>query len=260
MAADNWPAVLAETLRHEGGFVNHPADPGGATNLGITRATLSDWLGREASVAEVRSLTVEQAAAIYRARYWNPLRGDDLPAGLDLVAFDAGVNSGIRRGARWLQKAVGAVADGVIGPRTVAAARAAGQDAIERACAARMSFLRGLGTWKVFGRGWSRRVAEVEAAATRMWLERQPGDPGRELARQADRAEAKAAAEGAGAGAAGAVGGGAALGGELAGVPVGVLAVTAIIVAAIVIGLILRARHDRERALAYRKEVRNHDR
>ena len=159
-------SALTETLRHEGGFVDHPADPGGATNLGITQATLAAWRGRPVSVAEVRGLTRDEAAAIYRARYWNAVDGDRLPAGLDLALFDFAVNSGPSRAIRTLQAALGAKRDGRIGPETRAAIAAADPAIVLRdLCGARRAFLRGLSTFSVFGRGWMRRVDSVERVA-----------------------------------------------------------------------------------------------
>jgi lysozyme family protein len=110
--------------------------------------------------------TRQEAGAIFRARYWDPIRGDDLPAGVDLAIFDFAVNSGVGTAARALQRAVGAVPDGQIGPPTVRAARAKdAQTVITTVCGARLSMLKGLGTWVTFGKGWSARVAEVRADA-----------------------------------------------------------------------------------------------
>lgn len=165
MAAENFEAALARVLAHEGGYVDHPDDPGGATNLGITRATLAAWRGRPVDKAEVRALTRAEAAAIYRARYWDAVAGDALAAGLDLAVFDFAVNSGPVRAAKLLQGLIGVEADGVIGPRTLAAL--AGRPAaplIRALCARRLAFLRALPGFAVFGRGWSRRVAAIEAA------------------------------------------------------------------------------------------------
>ena len=164
----NFDACLAHVLKYEGGWSDHPKDPGGATNYGVTLRTYSAWLGRPASKAELRGIAHNEVAAIYRAEYWDAVRGDDLPPGFDLVAFDAAVNSGPSRGARWLQTAIGANADGKIGPATIAAADRAGDDAIRSACAIRLHFLRGLETWPVFGKGWSARVAATEALALQM--------------------------------------------------------------------------------------------
>jgi len=158
---------LAEVLRHEGGYADHPSDPGGATNMGITIGTLSDWIGRPASKQDMRDLTQADAAGIYRAKYWQPIRGDALPPGVDLAVFDLAVNSGVGRAVKMLQGVLGVAQDGTIGPVTLAAvAKAPGQaTVIIDLCAARMRFLRSLKTWPTFGKGWTRRVEEVEAAA-----------------------------------------------------------------------------------------------
>ncbi len=169
MTASNWAACFGATLRHEGGYVDHPADPGGATSLGITIRTLSAWLGRPATKAEVRALTPDAVRPIYRANYWDRVRGDDLPAGVDLVTYDAAVNSGPSRGARWTQEAAGARADGAIGPKTLEAlARTPADAVVRRATDLRLGFLRGLPGWRVFGRGWGRRVGEVRALGLQM--------------------------------------------------------------------------------------------
>lgn len=167
--SSRFQACLAEVLRHEGGFVNHPSDPGGATNLGITKATLSEWRGKPVTVDDVRNLTVDEAGEIYRARYWQPIRGDALPPGVDLAVFDGAVNSGPGRSARWLQQALGVAQDGIIGPETLAAVgRAKPATLIIEICDARMAFLRSLSTWPTFGKGWTARVNEVQAAALRV--------------------------------------------------------------------------------------------
>ena len=163
---ENFARCLPEILRHEGGWADHPKDPGGATMKGITIGTYRQWKGRAVTKAELRAIPDEEVAAIYRRNYWDKVRGDDIPAGLDLVAFDAAVNSGPARGARWLQTALGVAADGKIGPKTIAAAQAAdAATAINRALDIRLSFLRGLKTWPTFGKGWSARVAGVRKVA-----------------------------------------------------------------------------------------------
>lgn len=167
----NFNACLSHVLASEGGYVDHPRDPGGATNMGITFETLKEWRGTRITKTDVRNLTREEAASIYRARYWDVVRGDDLPAGLDLVAFDAAVNSGPSRGIKWLQAGLGAIVDGKMGPATMAAiGNTSPSTAINRACDMRMTFLRGLDTWSVFGKGWSSRVEDVRATALRMAL------------------------------------------------------------------------------------------
>lgn len=163
----NFAFCLKEVLRHEGGWSDHKSDPGGATMKGITIGTYSQWKGRRMSKEALRAITDEEVAAIYKRNYWDKVRGDDLPAGLDLVAFDAAVNSGPARGAKWLQQGLGVAADGKIGPKTLAAAEAADAPAaIIAATNARMAFLRGLSTWPTFGKGWTRRVDDVRKKAT----------------------------------------------------------------------------------------------
>lgn len=165
----NFPRCLAVTLIHEGGWVDHKDDPGGATMMGVTLARFQQHVGGYASKADLRAITDDQLQAIYRT-YWAEVRGDDLPAGMDLVAFDAAVNSGASRGARWLQEALGVSADGKVGPNTVRAARMATSVSavIDRACDRRMSFLKGLKTWPTFGRGWASRVSDIRARAKAM--------------------------------------------------------------------------------------------
>lgn len=165
----NFDKCLEITLTHEGGWSDRKDDPGGATMRGVTIATFRAFKGRNVTKAELRNISDADLQAIYRKGYWDKVRGDDLPAGLDLVAFDAAVNSGPARGARWLQSAVGATADGKIGPATIkAAASVDAGEAIERAIIARLNFLRNLETYDTFGKGWERRVAEVKRAARAM--------------------------------------------------------------------------------------------
>jgi lysozyme family protein len=160
---------LAVTLRHEGGWSDHPRDPGGATMKGITIGTYAQWKGRKVTKDELRAISDDDVTAIYRRNYWDKVRGDDLPAGLDLVAFDAAVNSGPARGARWLQSALGVTADGKIGPATLAAAATAPRIAtIQAATGARLAWLKRLKTWDAFGRGWERRVEDVRREAIAM--------------------------------------------------------------------------------------------
>lgn len=166
---DNFAKCLKEVLKHEGGWADHPKDPGGATMKGITIGTYRQWKGRPVTKAELRAISDAEVAAIYRRNYWNKVRGDDLPSGLDLVAFDAAVNSGPARGARWLQTALGVAADGMIGPKTIAAAQSADPETvINLALDVRLSFLKGLKTWQTFGKGWTRRVQSVRVVAIDM--------------------------------------------------------------------------------------------
>lgn len=166
MTAANFPAELSDELVFEGGFTNDPADPGGATDFGITLATLSHWLGRAASVAELRAMTDAEKAAIYRGMFWNPIQGDALPAGVDLVVFDMAVNGGPRRAAQMLQTLVGATSDGQIGPKTLTLVGLRPRAAlIHDYSAARRTYYRGLANFPHFGAGWLSRVNECEADA-----------------------------------------------------------------------------------------------
>ncbi|HEX2136967.1 MAG TPA: glycosyl hydrolase 108 family protein [Microvirga sp.] len=166
MTATSFPAALALVLRHEGGFADHPLDPGGPTKFGITVATLARWRGRAVGADDVRALGEAEAAAIYRRLYWDAVSADELPDGVDLALFDFAVNAGPTRAARTLQAALGCAVDGAVGPLTVAAARAAPAPATIRALTrARLDHLSRLPTWPVFGKGWRRRVLAVEKAA-----------------------------------------------------------------------------------------------
>jgi lysozyme family protein len=172
---DNYDACLAHVLKNEGGYVDHPEDPGGATNMGITIGTLRSWRKRPVTKADVKALKLPEVATIYRANYWDAVQGDKLPAGLDLVAFDAAVNSGTSRGAKWLQRALDVNPDGRIGPQTILAAQNADPvNTINRALTYRMDFVRGLGTWATFGKGWTRRMDGVREEALRMAMGARP--------------------------------------------------------------------------------------
>ncbi|APF37043.1 glycoside hydrolase family 108 protein [Chelatococcus daeguensis] len=169
MAIASFDEALEAVLGFEGGYVNHPFDPGGATKFGITRAALKRARGRDVAIAEVMALTRHEAAVIYREHYWHAVRADELPAGIDLAVFDTAVNSGPARAVRLLQQAAGVTVDGRIGPVTLAAVEAQVPHLlIERYCAARLGFLERLRHFHVFGRGWRRRVERVEERAKRL--------------------------------------------------------------------------------------------
>lgn len=161
-----WPHSLAAVLRHEGGWADHPRDPGGATMKGITLAAFRAARGAGRTKEELRAISDADVADIYRQRYWSATRGDELPAGVDHALFDAAVNSGPRRAARWLQRALGVLPDGTIGPRTITAL--AGRDPIQlvdQVCDSRLDYLVTLPTFSAFGAGWTQRVATVRSEA-----------------------------------------------------------------------------------------------
>ena len=178
MTASSYDEALRRVLVHEGGYSNHPSDPGGPTNWGITIHDARAYWKTQATAADVRSMPVEVAKDIYRSKYWDAMRCDDLPAGVDYAVFDYGVNSGIGRAVRVLQRLVGTDVDGEVGPNTIAAtARMAAVKLINQICDERLAFLQGLETWGVFGKGWGRRVREVRVAALAM-VDETPRDIG----------------------------------------------------------------------------------
>lgn len=165
----NFQRALELVLKHEGGFVNHPKDPGGATNKGITLATFRRYVKRNGTVSDLKSLTTEQAGKVYKAQYWDKVKGDQLPSGIDYSVFDFAVNSGSARAAKYLQAVLGVTQDGIIGPKTLSAANSANATfVIERLCDDRLAFLKRLKTWPTFGKGWGRRVEEVRSEAKAM--------------------------------------------------------------------------------------------
>ena len=178
----NFRIALAETLSHEGGYANNPADPGGITMRGVTRKIWAKWTSRkekDVTAEEMRSLTVEQIMPLYHAWYWGPVRADDLPGGLDFVIFDIAVNSGPERSVRMLQKAINQLGrirvgvDGVIGPKTLSAASKINVfDLINEVGNTRLWFYFDLSTFRTFGKGWMRRLLSVTSFATAMALGR----------------------------------------------------------------------------------------
>lgn len=166
---ENFQKALDAVLHHEGGFVNHPKDPGGMTNLGCTKRVWEEWVGHPVDEKAMRALTPEDVAPLYKKKYWDAVRGDDLPDGVDYIVFDTAINSGPGRAIKFLQGCVGTDMDGALGPKTMAAVRAADpKQLVEGYAKRRLSFLQDLPTWGTFGKGWSRRVAEVENTASTM--------------------------------------------------------------------------------------------
>jgi lysozyme family protein len=163
---ERFDRCLAEVLRLEGGYVDDPRDPGGATKFGVTRAVLGEARGQAVSPEDVKVLTEAEAGQIYRNRYWTVMRAGELPAGLDLAAFDAAVNMGPGAAARLLQTALGVEADGVVGPKTLTKALSAPTpEVIAAVSELRRERYRALAGFKIFGRGGLRRADAVEALA-----------------------------------------------------------------------------------------------
>lgn len=158
-----FPVYIERVLKHEGGYVNHPRDPGGATNFGITQRTLDRVRSRYPKLGlpkNVRYLTREQAKECYRLEYWNPIRGDKLPPAFAFQMLDAYVNHSPDTVVRWAQRAVGVADDGIIGPITMGAIeRADPTDLVLDFLSQRLTYYTNLSTWDAFGRGWTRRIA-----------------------------------------------------------------------------------------------------
>lgn len=169
MARDTFDEALRRLLMSEGGYSNHPSDPGGPTNFGITIGDYRKYIKPAATASDVRAMKIEEAKDIYRAKYWGAMRCDTLPAGLDYCLFDYAVNSGTGRVPKVLQRLLGVAVSGRMDDATVSATNAREPRAlISAVCDERLRFLKGLKTWPVFGAGWSRRVGEVRAAGLAM--------------------------------------------------------------------------------------------
>ena len=162
----NYDKCLETILHHEGGYVNHPKDPGGETNLGVTKRVYEEHGGTK----DMKELTVEDVAPIYKKGYWDKMKGDDLPGGLDLCVFDFGVNAGPGRAAKFLQQMIGTTVDGGIGPNTLAKLeeyiRENGEhEAVNKYQEMRQKYYENLSTFATFGKGWTRRVEETTKLA-----------------------------------------------------------------------------------------------
>ena len=169
MAINNWPQCFALVLKNEGGYVDNPADPGGATNLGCTKAVWEQYIGRSVTKDDIKALTPNDVMPLYKAKYWDTIKGDDLPKGVDYAVFDFAINSGPSRAAKALQSVLSITVDGQIGPATLRALETANpRDVATAVCEARLAFLQGLPTFPTFGKGWSNRVSEVEKIAFNM--------------------------------------------------------------------------------------------
>lgn len=165
----NFELALAHVLKSEGGFVNHPNDPGGMTNLGCTKAVWEEFCGHPVTEKTMRALTPADVAPLYKRKYWDKVKADELPAGVDYCVFDTAINSGPGRAIKLLQGVVGVDQDGDIGPKTLAAVKAfEPKDLLQDYSKRRLSFMMDLKNWPTFGKGWTSRVNEVEVTALTM--------------------------------------------------------------------------------------------
>lgn len=165
----NFASAMENLLRHEGGYVLHKDDPGGMTNLGVTKRTWEAWTGCPSTEEDMRTLTPEMVKPLYKSMFWDKMRCDELPDGVDYMVFDAAVNSGTARAAKWLQKSLRLKPTGTLDSVAIAAAQSTDLGLLVNTFTAeRLQFLQGLRAWPVFGRGWSRRIAAVEVTAKTM--------------------------------------------------------------------------------------------
>lgn len=165
----NYDESLKRLLVYEGGYTNHPKDPGGPTNFGITIHDYRKYIKSDGTAIDVKNMRLEDAKKIYKTKYWDVNRCDELPSGVDFCIFDYGVNSGVSRSAKVLQRLVGTPVTGKIDAATVKAANE--KDPVllvKQICDERINFLRNLKTWPTFGAGWGSRVAQVRKRATEM--------------------------------------------------------------------------------------------
>lgn len=174
----NFQASLKKVLKHEGGWADHPKDPGGATMKGVTLGSFRKFVKPKATKDDLRKITDEQLSTVYRRNYWDAVLGGELPDGLDYAVFDFAVNSGPSRAVKHLQKILGVSQDGRVGPATLRAIEENNVfDLIERLCDSRMAFLRKLGTWSTFGKGWTSRVSAVRKDAKNLAAQPTPENP-----------------------------------------------------------------------------------
>lgn len=241
----NFPASLAVSLAYEGGWSDHPKDPGGATMKGVTLATYRRFYPK-ATKADLKAITDADIGRIYLQDYWQPVNGDTLAAGVDLATFDAAVNSGPARAKKWLLASVGGAAP----------------DTVKKLCAKRLGFMRSLAIWSTFGKGWSRRVAAIEAKGVAWALAATADKAVVKQVLKDEQAKAETTAKKQSGGAATAGGGATVGGGDVIANPNhvdaisgwvigGVLAVAALVIAV----LVIRAIINRHRAEAYRTEA-----
>jgi lysozyme family protein len=166
---ENFDLALKMILKSEGGFVNHPRDPGGMTNLGVTKKVWEEWVKHPVDEKAMRALTPELVSPMYKKKYWDAVKGDELPDGLDYLMFDFAINAGPGRAIKTMQKAIGTTPDGAIGPKTMQSLKEMNPaQLIEKFSVEKESFYRSLPTFQTFGKGWLRRVAEAKDHAETM--------------------------------------------------------------------------------------------
>lgn len=173
----NWDKSFDLVIHSEGGFTNDLRDPGnklpdgreGSTNLGLTQKNWEAHLGRQVTQDDMKALTTEDVKPLYKKDYWDAVKGDDLPSGVDYAVFDFAINAGAGQARKMIQKALGVTPDGAIGPKTMKAIQDADADELlTKFSQAKEDFYKSLPTFQTYGKGWLRRVAEVQTSAQSM--------------------------------------------------------------------------------------------
>jgi lysozyme family protein len=171
----NWDQSFELVIKSEGGFTDNPKDPGnhlpdgreGCTMLGCTQTNWEKYIGHQVTKEDMKLLKKEDVKPLYKKDYWDAVRADDLPVGMDYAAFDFAINAGPAASRKMIQRAIGVTADGVFGPATMKAINEA-DNFIEKFSQAKTNFYKSLKTFDTFGVGWLKRVAEVQHLATNM--------------------------------------------------------------------------------------------
>ncbi len=173
----NWDKSFDMVIAHEGGFTNDQRDKGnhlpdgreGCTIWGCTQANWEKYIGHEVTQDDMKALKKEDVKPLYKRDYWDAVRGDDLPAGVDYAVFDFAINAGPAAARKMIQKALGVTADGSIGPATMKAIQdAEGKDLLEKFSHSKEAFYKSLPTFPTYGKGWLKRVADVQTSASTM--------------------------------------------------------------------------------------------
>jgi len=173
----NWDKSFDMVIAHEGGFTNDERDPGnklpdgrkGSTMWGCTQANWERYLGHEVTQDDMKALKKDDVKPLYKRDYWDAVKGDDLPAGVDYAVFDFAINAGGSAARKMIQKALGVTADGSIGPATMKAIQEAdGKELLEKFSHSKEAFYKSLPTFSTYGKGWLKRVADVQTSASTM--------------------------------------------------------------------------------------------
>jgi lysozyme family protein len=174
---NNWDKSCEMVLKHEGGFTNDQRDPGnrlpdgrkGSTMLGCTQANWEAYINRKVTQDDMKRLTKDDVKPLYKKNYWDAVKGDELPNGVDYAAFDFAINAGPSAARKMIQRALGVTADGVFGPKTMAAIQSAdAKDLMKKFSNEKIVFYKNLSNFKVYGNGWLKRVEDVQAVADKM--------------------------------------------------------------------------------------------